>query len=119
MDISSAESEQEHILCEQGDSDISTNSTTSLLIEATVSSSQISTPFHSQATTSGLNSPMAEIYLSSQESAALSPSLTTSVTRKRKGRPCRMVRIYHGNQFTNREEASISLYDPPNTIPSK
>ena len=40
--MSSTESEQEHTLCEQGDSDISNNSTTSLLIEATASSSQIS-----------------------------------------------------------------------------
>ena len=63
-----SESEQEHILCKQGDSDICTNSTTSLLIEATASSSQISTPFHSQMITSDLNSPMGQVALSSQES---------------------------------------------------
>ena len=96
-DISSAESEEEHILCAHGDSDISNSSTTSILIEATASSSQISTPFHSQVTTSALNSPMPEIALSSQESVALSPSLTTSVPQKRKGRPSKMIRIFHGN----------------------
>ena len=58
-DTSFVESEQERILCEQGDSDICTNSTTSRLIEATASSSEISSPFHSQATTPHLNSPMA------------------------------------------------------------
>ena len=30
-----------------------------------------------------------------------------------------MMRRFHGNQYTNREEASIFLDDPPDTIPSK
>ena len=66
-DTSPKESHREHLLWEQGDSDISTNSSISPLIEATVPSSLTST--HSRMTTSGLNSPMAEITLSSQDSA--------------------------------------------------
>ena len=59
-DKSNAESNREHVLWEQGDSDISTRSSKSLLIEATVLYSQ-SSPFSSQVTTSGLNRPMTDI----------------------------------------------------------
>ena len=46
-DQSNTESDREHVLWEQGDSDISTHSSNSPLIEATVPSSQKSTSiFH-------------------------------------------------------------------------
>ena len=104
---------------EQGDSDTSVNSASSLMVEATVASSQATTPSHSQVTTSGLNSPMAEIALSSQESTTFFRSPTTSVLRKRGGRPCKVLTKFRGNQFTNREEASISLDEPSDAIPPK
>ena len=66
-DTSNAESDREHVLWEQGDFDISTHSSNSLLIEATVPYSQTTYPFSSQMTTYGSNTPMADIDLSSQE----------------------------------------------------
>ena len=72
-----------------------------------------------QMTTSGLNPPMAEIALSSQESTTCFRFPTTSVLRKRGGRPCKVLRKFRGNQYTKREEASISLDDPSDSIPPK
>ena len=114
-DTSITESDREHLLWEQGDSDNSIHSATSPLIEATVSSSHTAIPFHSQVTTSGLNSPMADIALSSQESTAFFPSLPTSV---RRARP-RKLRKFRGNKYTRREEASTFLEDPSDTLSPK
>ena len=61
----------QYLLWEQGDSDISTHSSTSIFIGGTVSSSHATTSFHSQLTTSGLNSPMTDIAMSSQESTPI------------------------------------------------
>ena len=70
MSSTDTESDREHILWEQGDSDISAHSYDSPSIEATVPSSQA---------TSGLNTPMADIALSSQGSTAFFSSLPTSM----------------------------------------
>ena len=117
-DTSLIESEDEQRFWEQGNSDISNNSNTSLLIEATAYFSQIFTPFHSLVNTSDLNSPIVEISLSSQESTHFLPSLPTSILRERRGRPCR------GDKFSRRpkykkEIVPISLDDPSDTLPPK
>ena len=109
MSSTDTESDREHILWEQGDSDISAHSYDSPSIEATVPSSQ---------TTSGLNTPMANIALSSQESTAFFPSLPTSILQKRRGRPCRGNK-FRGNKYTTREKASFLLDDPSDTLPPK
>ena len=115
-DSSDTESDREVVL--QGDSDISTHSSSSLLTEAPLSSSQTATPFHSQATTSALNTPMAEIALSSQESSSFFPSQPTSVLPKRRGRIYK-VREFRGNQYTKRKEASMLLDNPSDMLPPK
>ena len=109
MSSTDTESDREHILWEQGDSDISAHSYDSPSIEATVPSSQ---------TASGLNTPMADIALSSQGSTAFFPSLPTSILQKQRGRPCRGTK-FRGNQFTRREEASVLLDDPSETLQPK
>ena len=109
MSSTDTESDRELILWEQGDSDISAHSYDSPSIEATVPSSQA---------TSGLNTPMADIALSSQGSTAFFPSLPKSMLQKRRGRPCRGNK-FRGNQFTTREEASVLLDDPPETLQPK
>ena len=68
-------------------------------------------------TTSGLNTPVADIFLSSQESTAFFPSLPTSILQKRRGQPCRGSK-FRGNKYI-REEASFLLDDPSDKLPPK
>ena len=77
--------------------------------------SEISTRLDSQSTITGLNSPMTEMALASQQSTTFFPSQTASVPRKRMGQPCKKHCEFQGNQYTSRNETSVLLEDSSDT----
>ena len=112
-----SEQEQRNILWEHGDSE--NDSSTSILIEPTLPSSQAITSFASQSTTTGLNSPMEGIDLSSSQSTTPFPSQTTSAPCKRGGRPHKGSK-FRGNKYTSRNVSPILLSSyPSHTIHPK
>ena len=92
-----------------GDSDNTTDSSTYSVNDELLPYSELSTPLDSQSTITGLNSPMTEMALASQQSTIFFPSQTASVPRKRMGRPCKKHCKFQGNQYTSRNEASVLL----------
>ena len=83
--------------------------------EPTTLFSHAATPLSSQITTPVLNSPMAAIALSPQESTIF-PTPSTSVSRKR-GRPSRRSK-FHGNRYTNKEGIPVAVGDSSDTTPT-
>ena len=106
--MSSTDTERDHkLLWEHGDS-LSDDSICSPLI-----SKQTVTP-SSQITTPGLNSPMASVSLSPQDTTVFFPTSSTSAPRKRGGRPSRKSK-FRGNQHS---EMTASLDESSGTLPS-